>query len=138
MKEEDARLAGAEKAYSLDVSGDCASFGVGHEASRPQLPSQAGYFGHHVRRGHQLIKIHHASSDLIDEVFLSSKVCSCCFCSFLLLPFAQHSYSELLTCSLQDMTQAASQGALSIALSIIAAHPCLPASDKLVLLTLNL
>ena len=89
---------GLPDTHCSNVRGHSAGLGVGHQAAGPEQAAQFGCLWHHVRGGHQLVKVHHALGDLLDEVLCAHKVCAGLLGSSDVLGLAQDRNTELLAC----------------------------------------
>lgn len=61
--------------HSGDIGCHSPSLGVGHEPPGPKDTTELGNLGHHVGCCHQLVKLHHATRDLLNEVIGPKVVC---------------------------------------------------------------
>ena len=57
----------------LEVRGDGAGLGVGHQATGAENPTQLGHLGHHVGGGNQQVEIHFALADAFHQVFFTGE-----------------------------------------------------------------
>ena len=62
--------------HRSDVWSDSAGLWVRHEPPGPQQAPQLGCLGHHVGRGHQLVKVPSCPGNLLDQLLSAHKVCA--------------------------------------------------------------
>ena len=90
-------LAGLEFFDGLaQVKGDRAHLGVGHQPPGAQHFAQPAHLGHHVRRGHGLVKLQPAAGDLLDQFVVADVVSPGLFGLGLLLALGKGQYPDLL------------------------------------------